>query len=74
MIFQDKINKYCSFIPGTVKIDGIVYENHNPNNSFPLANLAPNDKTVITFSVMVNTLSPNTVVENGALVTFCLYI
>ena len=70
MIFQDKINKYCSFVPGTVAIDGVVYENYNPNNSFSLVDLPPNAKTSITFSVLVNTLSPNTVVENGALVTF----
>lgn len=70
IMFKDKINKYCSFVPGTVKINGVVYEDYNPNNGFSLSDLAPNSKATITFSVKVNSLSPNTVVENGALVTF----
>jgi uncharacterized repeat protein (TIGR01451 family) len=70
VFFQDKINSYCSFVPESVKINGIDYPDFNPNNGFSLSDLASNAKTVIDFSVNVNTLSPNTIVENGALVTF----
>ena len=70
MLFQDKINKYCTFVPGTVAIDGTTRSTYNPNNGFALSDLNPNEKTTVTFSVTVNSVSPNTVVENGALVTF----
>lgn len=70
MFFQDKINQYCSFVPGTLKIDGVVYNDYNPNDGFNLDDLLPNETRTIVFSVNVNTLTPNTVVENGALVNF----
>jgi len=70
IMFQDKINKYCSFVSGSVQIDNVPYGTYNPNTGFSLSKLAQNTKTVITFSVKVNSLSPNTIIENGALVTF----
>jgi uncharacterized repeat protein (TIGR01451 family) len=70
ILFQDKINSYCSFIKGTVEIDGFSYTDYNPNDGFNIPKLAPNTKTTVTFSVAVNSLSPNTVVENGSLITF----
>ncbi|URZ17985.1 DUF7507 domain-containing protein [Clostridium felsineum] len=70
ILFQDKINKYCSFIPNSVKIDGVSYSDYNPNTGFSISDLASKAQTIITFSVKVNSLSPNTVIDNGSLVSF----
>ncbi|MEG0671712.1 hypothetical protein [Clostridium sp.] len=68
--FQDKINPYCIFNTGTVTINGTSYNTYDPNDGFPIASLAPNATATVVFSVTVNSLTPNTVVDNGALVTF----
>lgn len=70
ILFQDKINEYCSFVDNSVQINGISFEDYNPNEGFSIPNINPGNKTTITFSVKVNNLTPNTVLENGALVTF----
>lgn len=39
ILFQENIDGSCSFVEGTVVIDGIVYEDYNPVTGFTLSNL-----------------------------------
>ncbi len=52
--FNDQIPVGTTFVPGSVKIDGISYPAYNPQTGFPLANLAVGASTVVEFDVTVN--------------------
>lgn len=70
VFFQDKINEYSNFVSGSVYINDVSYSSYNPNAGFSLPDLNVGQTITVKFSVKVNTLPPNTIVENGALVTF----
>ena len=54
LTFNDQIPVGTTFVPGSVKIDGISYPAYNPQTGFPLANLAVGASTVVEFDVTVN--------------------
>ncbi|MGL5378611.1 DUF7507 domain-containing protein [Clostridium sp.] len=68
--FTDIIPDGALFINGTVKINGIIKADYNPNIGFPLDNLNSGEVINVTFDAKVsNVLNPNTII-NSALVSF----
>ncbi len=70
LFFQDKVDASCSFVSGTVTIDGVAYENYDPTVGFSLDNLIVGNSTEIVFDVKVNSLPPSTKVTNSSLISF----
>lgn len=70
LFFQDKIDSSCSFISGSVLIDGISYEDYNPVAGFSLPNLAVGTTTEIVFQSQVNSLPASTKVENVSFISY----
>ncbi|MEG2983643.1 MAG: hypothetical protein RR835_03005 [Peptostreptococcaceae bacterium] len=70
MFFQDKICQNCSFVDGTVIIDGIDYSDYDPVAGIILPNLDVGATTQILFQVKVNSLPASTKVTNISCITF----
>ncbi|MGL4772781.1 MAG: hypothetical protein ACRC2K_04360, partial [Clostridium sp.] len=70
LFFQDKIDASCTFIAGSVSIDGINFADYNPINGFTLPNLAVGATTQIVFTVKVKEIPMSTKVENGSCISF----
>lgn len=70
LFFQDKIDSSCSFVNGTVVIDGVLYSEYNPAIGFSLPNLAVGSSTEIIFGSKVNSLPASTKVSNVSCITF----
>lgn len=68
--FQDLIDQYSSFVPGSLKIDTVSYPLLNPNVMIPLSNLASGASTTVTFSVVIDDLPPSTKINNYAAITY----
>ncbi|MDO7203736.1 hypothetical protein Q5M85_05715 [Paraclostridium bifermentans] len=56
LFFQDKIDLNCSFVDGSVIIDGIEYTEYNPVDGISLPNLPVGSSTKIVFQCKVNSL------------------
>ena len=52
--FQDNIPTGCSFISGSVEINGVAYPSYNPQNGFYLADILPMQSTNVSFKVIIN--------------------
>ncbi|RDY28493.1 DUF11 domain-containing protein [Romboutsia weinsteinii] len=70
MFFQDKIDLSCSFVNGSVVIDGVSYPNYDPTQGISLPNLEPNNNTEIILQSKVNSLPPSTKVTNDSCISF----
>lgn len=74
VLFQDIVQSHASFITGSVKINGIAYENYNPNTGFYLPDIAGGSRVTVTFAVTVLTLPPDYTIYNHANVNFKYYV
>ena len=70
MLFQDKIDPSCSFVSGSVVIDGVDYPDYNPINGISLPNLVMGDSTEIVFQSKVNSLPASTKVSDLSCITY----
>lgn len=70
VFFQDKIDINCSFVQGSVIIDGTEYVDYNPVTGIVLPNLAVGETTQIIFQCSVNSLPVSTKVNNISCITF----
>ncbi|MGL6105484.1 DUF7507 domain-containing protein [Romboutsia sp.] len=70
LFFQDKIDVNCSFVVGSVLIDGVVYEELNPVSGFTLPNLVVGDSIQILFQAKCNSLPASTKVNNKAYISY----
>lgn len=70
LFFQDKIDPSCSFVSGTVVIDGTTYIDYDPVAGFSLPDLPVGDSTQIVFQFKVNSLPASTKVNNISCITF----
>lgn len=70
LFFQDKIDSSCSFVSGSVFIDGVAYESYDPTSGFTLPDLSLNNTTEIVFSSKVNSLPVSTKISNVSFVSY----
>lgn len=54
VVFLDTIPEGTTFVSGSLTIDGVGYDEYNPNDGVPLGTLNANDTIVVTFKVVVN--------------------
>lgn len=70
LFFQDKIDLNCSFVDGSVIIDGTEYTEYNPIDGIVLPNLPVGSSTKIIFQCKVNSLPASTKVYNNSCISF----
>lgn len=70
IFLQDKIDKNCSFVEGSVIIDGVEHSEYNPINGITLPDLDVDESTKIIFQCKVKSLPVSTKVYNNACVSF----
>ncbi|MGL4849982.1 MAG: hypothetical protein ACRC28_13860 [Clostridium sp.] len=70
IVFYDTIPENTQFIDGTVYVAGINYPLYNPDASFNIGNLAPNEQKTITFKVKVTTVPNSTLITNDCKVRY----
>lgn len=70
IFFQDKMDVNCSFIPGTVVINGISYSEYNPVIGFNLDDMPVGYTNEIIFQVKVNSLPDSSKINNICFTTF----
>ncbi|MDB3084653.1 hypothetical protein C4097_08830 [Clostridioides difficile] len=70
ILFQDKINRYSSFVTGSVTIDGTTDITDDPTVGISLQDLAPGSSTQILFQSKINSLPPSTNIDNSSCVSF----
>lgn len=70
VFFQEKMDTSCSFVDGTVVINGTVHLDYNPVDGFNLSDLSVGASSQIVFQVKVNSLPASTKVNNVSCVTF----
>lgn len=54
LVFTDQIPAGTTFVAGSVRINGVNYPAYNPQNGFPLPDLAPGSAVNVEFDVTVN--------------------
>ncbi|WP_252234457.1 hypothetical protein [Clostridium sp. ZS1] len=74
IFFQDIVQSNASFINGSVKINGVTYENYNPNTGFNLSDIPGYGSTVVTFAVKVETLPVDYIIYNYATGSYKYYV
>ena len=72
--FRDIVQSNASFVPGSVKINGITYENYNPNTGFSLDDIPGYGNTVVTFATTVQTLPIDYTIYNYATGSYKYYV
>ncbi|MCR8746291.1 DUF7507 domain-containing protein [Romboutsia lituseburensis] len=70
ILFQDKVNQYCSFVDGSLYINGTNYPDDDPTVGVTLPDMNVGASTQIVFESKVNSLSPSTKVNNLSCVSF----
>lgn len=70
IFFQDKIDINSSFIPETVSINGVSYNEYNPVIGFNLPDMAVGDSSQIVFQAKVNSIPASKKVTNICFATF----
>ncbi|MCF0146794.1 MAG: DUF11 domain-containing protein [Clostridium sp.] len=74
VFFQDIIQANASFIAGSVKINGVTYDNYNPNTGFVLADIIGFGSITVTFAVRVQSLPVDHTIYNFATISYKYYI
>lgn len=74
VFFKDLIQSNASFVTGTVKINGTVYSDYNPNEGFYLNDVPGYGNAVVTFAVKVQTLPSDYIIYNYATDSYQYYI
>lgn len=54
LVFTDQVPEGTTFVPSSVKIDGVTFAGYNPNNGFNLPDLKAGESTTVEFSVTVD--------------------
>lgn len=70
VIFTDNLQSDITFNEGSVKIDGTLYPDYDPNVGFNLGIIDPSDEVTVVFSVTVITAPTKGSVLNYAVATF----
>ncbi|MCU9814245.1 hypothetical protein [Paraclostridium sp. AKS73] len=70
IFLQDKIDKNCSFVDGSVIIDGVEHSEYNPIDGIYLPDLDVEESTQIVFQCEVKSLPVSEKVYNNAYVSF----
>lgn len=70
IIFQNMISQYCSFVTGSVYVDGVQNSQLNPNYGFMLQDITVNQSRIVKFTVKINQLSPSAAIDNNSIVTY----
>ena len=66
VFFQDIIQSESTFVPESVKVNGVTKSSYNPNTGFNLDDIIKNDITIVTFNVIVNSLPSDYYIRNTA--------
>jgi uncharacterized repeat protein (TIGR01451 family) len=74
VFFKDLIQSNASFVNGSVKVNGVTHVDYNPITGFNLDDIAGYGSTVVIFSVTVQSLPLNYVINNNATVDYKYYI
>lgn len=74
VFFQDTIQSNASFIAGSVKINGISYDNYNPNTGFVLSDIIGLGSTIVNFAVKVESLPVDYNIYNFATTSYKYYV
>lgn len=74
VFFQDIIQSNASFVPGSVKINGVAYDDYNPNIGFALAGIIGFGSTTVTFAVKVQSLPIDYNIYNFAAISYKYYV
>lgn len=72
--FSDKIQNEASFIDGTVKINGIIRSEFNPEDGFVVGKLERGEVIRVEFKVRVDRIPRTSTIKNNALVSYNYYI
>ncbi|WP_373600687.1 hypothetical protein [Paraclostridium bifermentans] len=70
LFLQDKITESCSFVNGSVFIDGEPYSDYNPKFGFSLPDLNVGDSIQVVFECRVDSLPQSRKVNNICYITF----
>ncbi|MGL4850269.1 MAG: hypothetical protein ACRC28_15370, partial [Clostridium sp.] len=70
IVFYDTIPENTEFINGTVFVGGVNYPLYDPDASFNVGNLAPNEQKTITFKVKVTTVPRGALIRNDSKVRY----
>lgn len=74
VFFQDIVQSNASFVQGSVKINGVTYDNYNPNTGFGLSDIIGFGITIVTFSVKVQSLPIDYIIYNYATGSYKYYV
>lgn len=70
LFFQEKMDLSCSFVEGTVTINGKAYSDYDPISGFSLADLSVGSSSKIIFQSKLNSLPASTKVNNMSCISF----
>lgn len=69
-VFFDAVPTNTSFVAGSVTVDGVSYPSYNPNNKFPVPDLAPGNSITVVFKVTVTGLPASGLINNTSRIEF----
>ncbi|QJD83016.1 DUF11 domain-containing protein [Cohnella herbarum] len=67
---RDPLNAYSSFVPGTVRIDGVLNFTDSPLTGIPIGSVLPGQSIVVSYDVLITAVPPTQFYLNQASATF----
>lgn len=68
--FVDALQDTVTFVPGTVKINGISYSSYNPNVGFSVGTIPANSSVTVTFDATVASMPSDGLVHNSSIINY----